>query len=81
MEPQTKFGIGQLGSPTPNWAKMVFKVTVIVTTVAVFVISGTTLMSTGAKMEATLWLKGVDMLALGFSQLFGVPVEKPKLDE
>lgn len=76
---KTSFGFTQLTNPTPNRAKLTFKLIVLLTTVAVFVISQTTLMSDHVKLEVTLWLKGVDMLALGISQMFGIEYAKPQI--
>lgn len=74
--PETNFGLNQLGKPTPNWAKMLLKITVVATSVAVFIVAGTTHISEAGKLEWALWLKGVDMFVLGISQMFGIDISR-----
>ncbi len=69
-----KFGPQMLMSPTPNWAKMVLKITICVTSVALFILAGTSRIPNADVVEYSLWLKGVDMLVLLLSQMFGIDV-------
>lgn len=72
----TKTVFGAVSSPSPIWAKWMFRVIAILTTAICFWVAGTNLIQTGSKTEIMLALKVVDMLALGFSNMFGiVPTE------
>jgi hypothetical protein len=74
---ETKVVFGDLNAPTPMWATWLFRAVFVVTTAIVIWVSGTNLISQGAKVEWMLILKVVDALVLGFSKLFGVvPDEK-----
>lgn len=76
--PTTQFG--NLNAPTPLWARWLFRSVAILTTVASFWVGATHLISTENKVEVILAFKVLDMLVLGFSNLFGVvvPEEQPK---
>ena len=67
-----KFGLNQFGNTTPRWANRAFQLTAILSTVVVFVISGTTKIPAEDKAEIFLYLKGLDMLVLGVAKMFGV---------
>jgi hypothetical protein len=69
---QTKFGISQLGSDTPKWANVALGLTIVLTTVAAFVVASDPGISDAIKVRITVYLKGVDMLVLGVSRLFGI---------
>jgi predicted DNA repair protein MutK len=64
-----------LKGQVPGWANWAFRITIIVTTVAVFWVGGTNLISQDNKIEVMLALKTLDALVLGLSKLFGI-VEK-----
>lgn len=66
---------GALNAPTPQAANWIFRIVVVVTTVAAFWISGTALVDEQHKVEIMLALKTIDMLTLGVGKLFGI-VEK-----
>lgn len=66
---------GALTAPTPNWAKNVFKGTVIVTSVIMFWVLATKVIPPNIKDEVILILKSTDLLVLGVSRLFGVEVK------
>jgi hypothetical protein len=72
---KTKVQFGALNSPTPNWAKWMFRSVAILTTVLAFYVAGTQLIAEQWKVEVMLGLKSIDMLTLGFSKMFGI-VEK-----
>lgn len=76
MKKQTSFGLEQLSNPTPLWAKQVFRIVFVLTTVLTFWVAGSTLIAAGIKTELMLGLKSLDMLVFGISKLFGV--ERPK---
>lgn len=73
-----KFGPKQLGNKTPVWATTAFKITVILTTVAGFIISGDTTIAAGIKNQINNYLGGLDLLVLLLAQLFGVDVDVKK---
>lgn len=72
------FGLKQLKSETPLWAKWVFRVTLIVTTVLSFWIAGTNLISDNIKLEIIQALKTLDVLVFAISKLFGINIEEAK---
>ncbi len=73
---ETKFGTPEaIKSDTPQWAKWMFRGTIIVTTVITFVIASDPSIDDGLKVRIGVYLKALDMLVLGFSKMFGVPVE------
>lgn len=67
-----KFGV--LDAPKPKWATWMFRAVAILTTVVAFWIGSTRLISDENKVEIILGLKAIDMLVLGFANLFGVVV-------
>lgn len=73
---ETKVQFGAVNSPTPIWAKWVFRATAILTTVVAFYVGGTNLIQEQYKVEVLLALKSLDMLTLGFSKLFGIVEDK-----
>ncbi|HEK20005.1 MULTISPECIES: hypothetical protein [unclassified Mucilaginibacter] len=65
---------GAVNAPKPVWATWLFRSVAILTTVAAFWIGGTKLITDEAKVEVILALKALDMLVLGFSNLFGIVI-------
>ncbi|GGH03800.1 hypothetical protein [Mucilaginibacter phyllosphaerae] len=72
MSSITKFGA--INAPKPIWATWLFRSVAILTTVASFWVESTTIITNEIKVEVILALKSVDILVLGFSNLFGVIV-------
>lgn len=70
------FGVSQIKNETPAWAKYVFRVWFILTTVATLWIAGTNLVSDGTKVEIVNALKASDVLIWGLSKMFGVEVKQ-----
>lgn len=70
MKKQSTFGA--INAPKPLWATWLFRSVAILTTVASFWVGSTTLITEASKIETILALKSLDMLVLGFSNLFGV---------
>lgn len=74
----TKVTFGAISSTTPQFAKWLFRGTLILTSVVAFWIAGTGLVSEANKLEVVLALKGLDILVFGFSKLFGVKIDETK---
>lgn len=72
----TNFGFGQLGYPTPMWAKITFRVFALLTTVTLFIISGDPGIPDSEKVRIAVYLKGADTFILGVSQMFGISVDQ-----
>ena len=71
------FGLNQVSSTTPLWAKWFFRIVFLITKVIVAYIAATNLISPESKYEITLFLTLViDPLAFGFSKMFGISVEE-----
>lgn len=69
---------GKIENPTPPWAKWMFRITLLITSVLAFWIAGTAWVSEPNKLEVVLILKAIDLLVFGFSKMFGIPVEDEK---
>ena len=65
---------GAIGAPKPQWATWMFRSVFITTTAISFWIGGTHLITDANKVELILGGKVLDMLALGFANLFGVVI-------
>lgn len=76
------FGLNQVNSTTPLWAKWFFRIVFLFNKIIVAYIAATNLIDPAAKYEITLFLTLViDPLAFGFSKMFGItPEEKEKPD-
>lgn len=70
------FGVSQLKQETPSWAKYMFRVWFILTTVAAFWIGGTNLVPDATKVEIINGLKASDLLIWSLSKMFGVEVKQ-----
>ena len=69
----TKFGLSQIGNKTPLWAKWIFRVVFLITTVTISWLAATDIIPEAQKYEITLFLKVVlDPLAYGLSKMFGI---------
>ena len=62
--------------PTPMWARWVFRVFAILTTVATFIVSSDPSIEKETVIRIIVYLKGADMLILALANMFGVRVEK-----
>lgn len=74
MKSKTTFGVPSLTRKTPMWAKWMFRITFIATTVAAFVIASDPAIADELKVRLSVYMKGMDMFIFGLSKLFG---EKP----
>lgn len=72
----SNFGLDQISQPTPMWAKNMFRIVFVLTTVASFWAASSTLINPIYKAELMLGFKSLDMLVFGFSKLFGVEISK-----
>lgn len=71
------FGLNQVNSTTPNWAKWFFRIVFLFNKIVMAYIAATNLISPEAKYEITLFLTLViDPLAFGFSKMFGITEEQ-----
>jgi len=75
---ETKVTFGAINATTPNWAKWLFRGTLILTSVVSFWIASTGLVSEANKLEIVLALKGLDLLVFGFSKMFGITIDESK---
>ena len=72
----SNFGLDQINQPTPLWAKNMFRIVFVITTVASFWAASSTLISPIYKAELMLGFKSLDMIIFGFSKLFGIELPK-----
>lgn len=76
-----KFGTDGILLETPAWAKWVFRITAILTTAVAFVVAGDPSIPDMMKVRILLYLKGLDIIVLGLSKMFGIiPEEKEPAD-
>lgn len=75
---KTKVTFGAISSTTPQWAKWVFRSVFILTSVATFIIAGDAQIKPDLAVRIGVYLKGLDLLAFGFSKLFGVTLDEQK---
>jgi hypothetical protein len=69
---ETKFGLNQLSNRTPKWAKQAFYITAALTTVATFIVSSDPGIPANITSRIIVYLKGLDMLVLVLSKMFGL---------
>lgn len=70
---EQKFGLNQVYSTTPLWAKWFFRIVFLLTKIAVGYIAATNLITPDTKYEITLFLTlVVDPVAFFFSKMFGI---------
>lgn len=65
-----------LNTPTPTWAKNMFRITFVVTSALTLFMAGTNLIEESIKYELILGLKTLDALIYGLSKMFGVEREE-----
>ena len=69
---KTTFGTDNVKQKTPLWAKWVFRVVFLLTTIATFLIAADPAISDVVKVRIGVYLKGLDMLVFGLSKMVGV---------
>jgi hypothetical protein len=75
---KNKTTFGAVSQPTPQWAKWLFRGTLVVTSVATFIISGDDAIPMETKVRIGVYLKGLDLLVFGFSKMWGIEIEEKK---
>ena len=71
------FSTKAFNSPTPTWAKNMFRISYLLTKVVIAWIAVTKIFTTGTQLEVTLFLTlVVDPFIYGLSKMFGVEIEK-----
>lgn len=65
-----------LNTPTPTWAKNMFRITFVLTSALTIFLAGTNLCTEDVKYELMLGLKSLDALVYGVSKMFGVEREE-----
>jgi hypothetical protein len=75
---KTKFGKNAIGLETPLWAKWVFRVFMILSGAATFIVASDPHIPSDIKVSVAVWLKGADMAIFGLSKMFGISIENGK---
>lgn len=65
-----------LTSRTPTWAQNMVGITILVTSVATFIVASDTSIPAATAVKIGIYLKGADMLVAGIAKLWGVTYEK-----
>lgn len=65
-----------LETPTPTWAKNMFRITFVLTGAVTIFIAGTNIFDESIKYELMLGIKSLDAVVWGLSKMFGVEIEK-----
>ena len=60
---------------TPTWAKNMFRITLLLTSVATFIIAADTAIAPELAVRVGVYLKALDLFVFGLSKMFGVEVE------
>ena len=77
-----KFGLGQIGNDTPQWAKNIFRIYFFVSKALIGWAAATSLFSKETLGEILLFITlFLDPVVFGFSKMFGVNVEENKEEE
>lgn len=61
-------------SRTPTWAKNMFRITLLLTSVATFIIAADTKIDPELALRIGVYLKGLDLFIFGLSKMFGVEI-------
>lgn len=72
----TKFGFGQFENKTPLWAKNAFRITLLLTSIATFIIAGDAHINPETALRIGVYLKALDLFVFGISKMFGIEVEE-----
>jgi len=75
---ETKVSFLAVSATTPDWAKWIFRGTLLVTSVLTIWIASTALISEANKLEIILVFKALDALAFGLSKMFGITLDDSK---
>lgn len=70
------FGPSAINQNTPNWAKWMFRIVFLLSTVATMIIAADPKIPDELKVRIGVYLKGFDVLIFGFSKMFGVEVKE-----
>lgn len=72
----TSFTKEAIIAPSPAWATWMFRITLLLTSVIVFVIASDPGIPDDLKVRISVYLKALDLLIFGFSKMFGITIEK-----
>jgi hypothetical protein len=72
----TKFGFGQFENKTPLWAKNVFRVTLLLTSIATFIVAADIQIPRDIAVRVGVYLKAFDLFVFGLSKMVGIEIEK-----
>ncbi len=75
---KTQFGKKAIGLETPLWAKWIFRVFMILSGAATFIVASDPNIPNDIKISVAVWLKGADMVVFGISKMFGISVDETK---
>lgn len=70
------FSVKALNSTTPKWAKNMFRVTLLLTSVASYVIVSDETVAAETAERIILYLRALDLLVYGLSKMFGVEIQE-----
>lgn len=61
---------------TPTWAKNMFRITLLLTSVATFIIASDASISAETAVRIGVYLKAADLFVYGLSKMFGVEIKQ-----
>ena len=64
-----------LKADTPQWAKWMFRILILLTTIVTFIIASDPKIPDELKVRIGVYLKGADMFVLGIAKMFGVSTD------
>ena len=72
------FGPGQIVNETPMWAKWMFRICFLLTSVVAFIIASDPGIPDALKVRIGVYLKATDLFVWGLSKMFGVKIDDDK---
>ena len=70
------FSVKALNSTTPRWAKNMFRVTLLLTSITSFIIVSDETIPDETAERIILYLRAADLLVYGLSKMFGVEIQE-----
>ena len=70
------FSVKALNSTTPKWAKNMFRITLLLTSVTSFILVTDEAIPAETAERIMLYLRAFDLLVYGLSKMFGIEIEK-----
>lgn len=74
----TTVKFGEINAPTPQWAKIAIRLTIVVVAAATFIAASDPGISDELKIRIGVYLQGLNLIVLGIGNLFGIVPDSTK---